>query len=180
MEKAQVICFHNPDEENGYLSNWYISPFRKPLGYEAGKEFLSVEHFFMYMKAKWFGDDAIAEKILKTEDVSEVKHLGRQVKNFNEHIWNGMRQTFMMDGIHAKFCSDPRLQEKLVSTGNALIAECAVQDRIWGIGLSMHDPKRLDPKEWKGQNLLGYLLMNMRMRIVDYLIGTLPLESYKE
>lgn len=22
-----VICFHNPDEENGYLSNWYLSSF---------------------------------------------------------------------------------------------------------------------------------------------------------
>lgn len=22
-----VICFHNPDEENGFLSNWYLSHF---------------------------------------------------------------------------------------------------------------------------------------------------------
>ena len=22
-----VICFHNPDEENGYMSNWYPSVF---------------------------------------------------------------------------------------------------------------------------------------------------------
>lgn len=22
-----IICFHNPDEENGYLSNWYLSSF---------------------------------------------------------------------------------------------------------------------------------------------------------
>ena len=22
-----VICFHNPDEENCYLSNWYLSHF---------------------------------------------------------------------------------------------------------------------------------------------------------
>ena len=21
----QIVCFHNPDEENGYLSNWYPS-----------------------------------------------------------------------------------------------------------------------------------------------------------
>lgn len=20
-----VVCFHNPNEENGYLSNWYLS-----------------------------------------------------------------------------------------------------------------------------------------------------------
>ena len=22
-----MICFHNPEEENGYLSNWYLSDF---------------------------------------------------------------------------------------------------------------------------------------------------------
>jgi predicted NAD-dependent protein-ADP-ribosyltransferase YbiA (DUF1768 family) len=22
-----VVCFHSPDEENGYLSNWYMSNF---------------------------------------------------------------------------------------------------------------------------------------------------------
>lgn len=21
----EIICFHNPDEENGYLGNWYLS-----------------------------------------------------------------------------------------------------------------------------------------------------------
>ena len=24
---ANVICFHNPNEVNGYLSNWYLSNF---------------------------------------------------------------------------------------------------------------------------------------------------------
>ena len=23
----EMNCFHNPDEENGYLSNWYLSEF---------------------------------------------------------------------------------------------------------------------------------------------------------
>lgn len=24
-----IICFHNPNEENGYLSNWYPSLFKE-------------------------------------------------------------------------------------------------------------------------------------------------------
>ena len=40
-----VICFHNPNEENGYLSNWYISPF------EVDKiTFSSVEQFMIYQR----------------------------------------------------------------------------------------------------------------------------------
>lgn len=23
----KIICFHNPDEPNGYLGNWYLSAF---------------------------------------------------------------------------------------------------------------------------------------------------------
>lgn len=42
------------------------------------------------------------------------------------------------------------------------MAECAVQDKIWGIGLSMKDDRRFDMEEWQGQNLLGFTLMKVR------------------
>lgn len=45
------------------------------------------------------------------------------------------------------------------------VAECAVRDRIWGIGLSMIDPNRLERSKWHGQNLLGYALMMVRERL---------------
>ena len=45
------------------------------------------------------------------------------------------------------------------------VAECAVRDRIWGIGLSMTDPNRLEQSKWNGQNLLGYALMMVRQRL---------------
>ena len=49
-----------------------------------------------------------------------------------------------------------------MATGDAMLAECAVQDHIWGIGLSMKDERRFDVSEWRGQNLLGYALMEVR------------------
>ncbi len=62
-------------------------------------------------------------------------------------------------------CFHPELEEQLKATGEAVLAECAVRDRIWGIGLSMHDPNRLDPRNWQGQNLLGYTLMMVREQL---------------
>ena len=53
----------------------------------------------------------------------------------------------------------------MLDTGNRIIAECAVNDHIWGIGLSMGNPDRLDLKKWKGQNLLGYSLMMVRDKL---------------
>ena len=52
-----------------------------------------------------------------------------------------------------------------MATGDAILAECAVKDRIWGIGLSIKDKRRFDLKEWRGQNLLGYALMEVRREI---------------
>ena len=47
----QIICFHNPYEENGYLSNWYSVQFSVN-----GIDFSSMEQFMMYRKAQCFQD----------------------------------------------------------------------------------------------------------------------------
>ena len=49
-----------------------------------------------------------------------------------------------------------------MATQDHILAECAVKDKIWGIGLSMKDERRFDLNEWKGQNLLGFTLMRVR------------------
>ena len=152
-----VICFHNPNEENAYLSNWYPSPFTVEK-----KNFSSMEQFMMYRKAICFGDEAVAKNILSTDDASQIKALGRQVSNYDEHIWNGIRQIVVYKGLLAKFSQNKNLKDRLKFTGEAILAECAVKDIIWGVGLSMKDPDRLDKTKWKGQNLLGYTLMMVR------------------
>ncbi len=156
-----VICFHNPNEENGYLSNWYPSAFALN-----GVNFSSMEQYMMYRKAVCFGDEKIAAQILETtDDVAEIKALGRLVSGYDENLWNGIRQIVVYEGLLAKFSQNSELKEWLKGTGSAVIAECAVKDRIWGIGLAMCDPDRLDRTKWQGQNLLGYALMMVRERL---------------
>ncbi len=155
-----IICFHNPDEENGYLSNWYPSCFMVD-----GDSFSSIEQFMMYRKAVCFCDNEIAEQILETDDAAYIKEFGRRVSGYDDHYWNGVRQIIVYEGLLAKFSQNDKLQEQLKATGNTVLAECAVKDRIWGIGLSMNDPDRFDRTKWKGQNLLGYALMMVRDRL---------------
>ncbi|WP_072913319.1 NADAR family protein [Pseudobutyrivibrio xylanivorans] len=155
-----IITFHNPDEENGYLSNWYLSEF-----FIDNKKFSSMEQYMMYMKAKCFADEEIAERIMSTTDVAEIKSLGRLVKGYNENIWNGMRQVIVYEGLLAKFSQNKELRERLIATGNDIIAECAVKDTVWGIGVSMKDDRKTDITAWRGNNLLGYALMCVRKKI---------------
>ena len=155
-----MIFFHNPDEINGYLSNWYISYFSIQ-----GVRFSSMEQYMMYSKAMLFKDVEIANKILKTDDVREIKALGREVRNFSEGIWVSARESIIINGLYAKFTQNKNLGLKLISTGNEILAECAVKDKIWGIGLSMKDERRFDVNQWRGMNLLGKCLMVVRSQI---------------
>lgn len=156
----KIVCFHNPDEENGYLSNWYASYFM-----ENAITFSSMEQYMMYQKAICFHDRDIATKILETEDVSRIKELGRLVSGYDEHSWSGIRQLVVYNGLLAKFSQNAELKKQLKDTGDVVLAECAVKDQVWGIGLSMKDPDRFNCVKWKGQNLLGYALMMVRNRL---------------
>ena len=160
-DKPEVTCFYAPNEENGYLSNWYPSQFTVD-----DVKFSSMEQFMMYGKAVCFHDDAVKVQILNTHDVAEIKKLGRSVSNYNDNVWNGVRQLVVYTGLKAKFTQNAELKEKLKATGETTLAECAGKDYIWGIGLSMDDPNRFDRSKWKGQNLLGYTLMTVRADIL--------------
>lgn len=82
-----VIRFHNPDDPNGYLSNWYLSDFEID-----GIKFTSMEQYMMYKKAICFKDKEDAREILATNDVGKIKAFGRSVKNYDDRYWNGVRQ----------------------------------------------------------------------------------------
>lgn len=157
LQCESVICFHNPGEENGYLSNWYLSDFVVDE-----VRFSSMEQYMMYQKAIVFGDKAIAKNILAVTDAAEIKALGRKVSNYEDVVWNGVRQIIIYRGLLEKFRQNKELAELLLATGDAILVECAVKDRIWGIGLNMRDDDRFDMRKWKGQNLLGFALMEVR------------------
>ena len=96
MEK--LICFHNPNEENGYLSNWWLSPFTIN-----NVTYSSAEQYMMHQKALLFQDNQIAEAILKTNDIAKIKAYGRKVKNYDDTIWNDKRKEIVYQGLLAKF-----------------------------------------------------------------------------
>lgn len=157
----KIIGFHNPEEAYGFLSNWYLSDFQVE-----GRLFTSMEQYMMYSKARVFGDEVIMRKILGTSDVAKIKALGREVAHYEETVWNGLRQIIVYEGLLAKFEQSEELKEKLLATGDSVLAECAVQDCIWGIGLSMKDENRFDMKQWRGTNLLGFALMEVRRKLL--------------
>ena len=156
-----IMRFHKPDEENGYLSNWYIRNFTI-----AGKTYCCVEQYMMEQKALLFNDYEIANQIMAQTDPQEMQKLGRQVENFHQVVWDAYKQLIVYKALLAKFEQNPDLMRDLLNTKTSTFVECSRSDKVWGIGLGMHDEIRYI-EEWPGQNLLGFTLVQVRAELMD-------------
>lgn len=159
--KEKYLYFWKPiyGDVTTCLSQWYIAPFIAD-----GIEYACAEQYMMAQKALLFSDKITAEQIMKTTDPKTMKSLGREVRNFNDTIWNSNKKQIVFNGNIAKF-SDPRnvnLKEYLIATDNMILVEASPYDKIWGIGLDARNAKYTPENRWPGQNLLGKILMNVR------------------
>jgi ribA/ribD-fused uncharacterized protein len=156
---TSYIYFWKPNQTNGYLSNWYNSPFIVD-----DKYFLNNEQYFMWRKQQLFDPQNILleTNILETSDPNKIKQLGRAVKNFNQTIWDENKYEIMKIGLTHKFIQNIDLKVELLRTKDAHIVEASPFDKIWGIGLNEQDARY---KEWRGENLLGKALMDVRQTL---------------
>lgn len=120
------------------------------------------EQFFMWLKAKEFGDNEIAEEILKTTNPKDAKKLGRKVKGFDSEKWDKVKKAYMFFVCSLKFQQNPELLEELLKYRAQTFVEASPFDDIWGIKMSEDDEGIENEENWKGQNLLGKVLTEIR------------------
>ena len=142
------------------FSQWYGAPFS-----EDGKEFATAEHYMMYGKAKLFDDALAMANILKANNPGAAKAEGRKVRNFNQERWNENKFDLVVNANLAKFKGNAELKEFLLKTGERVLVEASPVDRVWGVGLSEDSEAVSNPNRWKGENLLGFALMEVRERL---------------
>lgn len=148
------------DTGQGCLSQWWPATFRVgELTYP------SAEHFMMARKALLFGDAAMAEQIRLAPHPGAAKVLGRQVTGFDEQRWAERRFGIVVSANMAKFSQHADLRQFLLATGDRVLVEASRQDRVWGIGLTAGDDRVASPGKWRGLNLLGFALMEVRQRL---------------
>ena len=155
LTENDVVFFYG-----GIFSQWYGSSF-----IIHGTKYNCAEQFMMAMKAVTFNDDFCLKKILETSNPSIQKRFGRQVRNYNDKEWNEVRYNFVVQGNYAKFSQNGYLKKVLLNTGNKILVEASPYDTIWGIGMDANNPDRFDTSKWKGTNLLGKALMEVREKL---------------
>jgi ribA/ribD-fused uncharacterized protein len=143
--------------EKSPFSQWYPCAFTVD-----GIAFSCAEQFMMHGKALLFGDHEIAKQILAATHPKQHKALGRKVTPFDDVMWKTKRVEIVKAGSRAKFTQNEELRALLLATKGTELVEASPYDRIWGIGLAATDPRAQDPKTWRGQNLLGKILTELR------------------
>ncbi len=160
---ARFLFFwgHRPAQDGritkSCFSQWYEAPFEVD-----GVAYPSAEHYMMAQKAALFGDAATRHRILAATTPAAAKALGRQVAGFEEATWTRERMRIVVEANLGKFGQDARLSAFLLETGDQVLVEASPVDAVWGIGLAAEDPDAGHPARWRGLNLLGFALMEVR------------------
>ena len=151
---------NNSVVDKSCLSQWY------PAGFELdGHLYKNTEQYMMAQKAKLFDDHDIFSKILLTGNPKEIKALGRLVRHYQDDTWLKHRFAIVVKGNLAKFSQNKNLGQFLLNTGDQVLVEASPFDKIWGIGVDEHDQTVDKPVLWKGLNLLGFALMEVRKQL---------------
>ena len=151
------LLFYGMTGPLGWMSN-----FSRFDVVEDGMTFMSNEHYFMYHKAIAMGDADAAEKVLTAPTPLAAKRVGRTVRNWDEALWNRVREGVMVRGLELKIEQHPVLRDALAATGDKILGEASPRDRVWGIGMGKTNPGAADTANWKGKNLLGKAWMCVR------------------
>jgi ribA/ribD-fused uncharacterized protein len=171
-ERIKYIFFwgHQPNRDDStgqsYMSQWWEQEF-----VVEGIRYPSAEHWMMAGKARLFDDAETLELILKSTSPAEAKKLGRQVKNFDQTTWEAHRYNLVREGNFHKFSQNEDLKNYLLTTGDRVLVEASPRDRIWGIGLGKNNPDVENPHNWRGLNLLGFALMEVRDELLKHNTG---------
>lgn len=155
---------HTPQQpgqvDKACLSQWYPASFEV-----AGLVYPTAEHYMMAEKARLFGDETRHHQIMTAKNPAQAKKYGRMVTGFDEVTWAEHRFEIVTQGNLAKFSQNKALGDFLRTTTQRILVEASPLDCIWGIGLAADDPKASDPTQWRGLNLLGFALMQVRSEL---------------
>lgn len=165
IHKFLFFWGHTPQKDGKItetcLSQWWKCNFQvDQILYSCAEQYMMAE------KARLFQDEEMLEQIMKAEHPKIMKEFGRAVKNFEHQIWEENCFEIVKRGNKAKFSQNPDLWNYLKSTGTRILVEASPRDRIWGIGLGKSNPDAENPMKWRGENLLGFAITQVRDQLL--------------
>jgi len=140
------------------IGQWNMTSFKD----NNGITYNCAEQYMFARKALLFNDPEMYVKIMQSDSPAEQQKLGRKIRNFDQNVWDRNKVGIVTLGNVFKFSQNKELRKILLSTKGTLLVEASPYDNIWGVGLSENVSTILKEDNWKGENLLGYILTNVR------------------
>ena len=159
IKRGDTIIFRS---KYSPLSNFYQSDQK-----QENVTYNCNEQRYTHKKALTFNDHDTAGKILKEKTPVNQKRLGTKTKRFDHKIWSDRKVDIMAEGLEAKFTQNEYLKNFLLNTGEATLVEASPEDKFWGAGHSIDDPRIWNTRRWSNtaKNTLGELLMELRRHL---------------
>lgn len=142
-QTSNTVNIYAGTGENADLSNFAIRPFTHHFNDGSVKDFQSVEQAFQYIKASEFADTrsndgntrlsgkSIQAEIMDTTTGSQLRSLGRQIRNLNVQAWDRSSSFIMKQLLKESFEQNPQALQRLLGTGNSILTH--IQDKgKWG------------------------------------------------
>lgn len=167
-EKMDFLFFwgHQPSKTGeitkSCFSQWWMQDFS-----ENENVYCCAEQYMMAKKANIFGDHQTEKAIMVSRNPKAIKELGRTVRGFHQKTWDANKRNIVFNGNWLKFSQNKNLMDFLLSTGDKVIVEASPYDCVYGIGISEQNKNVTRPELWKGENLLGFVLMDVRTMLRD-------------
>lgn len=166
VHTIDLFLYYRQDHYNEVVDNGRL--LHKISGEYKHLYFNCCEQWMMACKAITFNDGETFKKIMDENSPSKQKDLGREVKNYDNDVWNECKYRIVFRGNEYKFDQNPELKEFLCSFHPfTVFAEASPWDKVWGIGLGSNDPKAFDINTWEGENLLGKAITRIRQAYDD-------------
>ena len=183
IETAHFVRFADAGTDlskYSWLSSSSMYPFEAtpsdfswwPETFPQGKmKFTCIEQCYQAAKAGAFSHMRTYKKIMGAP--SSVKILPRYYRTWGKKVempngcwdqdkWDSLRFDIMIFAQTAKFRAHPDLLDKLLETGRRTIVFCSPGSKRWGIGMGATHGRSVRPDKWRGENLLGQALQQVR------------------
>jgi ribA/ribD-fused uncharacterized protein len=146
VAQAKEVLFYEPEDPNGYLSNFAACPIRVD-----DQIWATSEHYYQAMK---FASEVLRVSILEARTPAEAFSLSRDYQDQVREDWYDIRVEVMEFIVTEKFKQNPQFALFLANTGDSVIKEHSHKDHFWG-----------DGGDGTGENRLGEILMVVRQQL---------------
>lgn len=139
-----MIKFWRTSDRYGCFSNFSFHPITVE-----GKRYATTEHFYQSRKTT---DPEMQEQVRVASSPKKAKNLACELPLRPD--WEDIKFDVMLEALRRKAAQYEFIREKLLETGDEIIAEDSPKDAIWGLG-----------KDGNGMNLLGKAWMQIRKEL---------------